>query len=152
VGTSAEQQASRSSARPPAWAPSHRQLVPASHSARCAVLSLDAHSDADAGAAWRRAVRSCFRRPWRQQPGGAQPRAGHTHQRLVRTLSATLHLAVLRARQGFRRQRQTLTLPHSACALLCHLHRPGALPRTARVGVLGGGQLGRMLAIAAVRA
>ena len=29
--------------------------------------------------------------------------------------------------------------------------RPGALPRTARVGVLGGGQLGRMLAIAAVR-
>ena len=30
-------------------------------------------------------------------------------------------------------------------------NRPGALPRTARVGVLGGGQLGRMLAIAAVR-
>ena len=38
-----------------------------------------------------------------------------------------------------------------ACAPAPRRCRPGALPRSARVGVLGGGQLGRMLAIAAVR-
>jgi hypothetical protein len=70
-------------------------------------------------------------------------------------------------RCGAQKQRRTLrralpprtdALPPStpaaaaaAAASLPCTRRPGALPRTARVGVLGGGQLGRMLAIAAVR-
>ena len=52
--------------------------------------------------------------------------------------------------------RQLKTLARACQQLTCALLRPrrcrpGALPRSARVGVLGGGQLGRMLAIAAVR-